>query len=537
MTDDEVGPWPTDGTGSDLPGNEATRNPRKIDSGPFERPARQIHDGDDLGESPVATIPSVAPLYVPDTWENLEDLQAACRASRGMGNKIRACWRAGRLLAKKNRLREASEEFSHAVELLRQLVIETADRESQERQLVHHTELVAEAVAVAIDAERKELAVELFENGRGLLAPQRGGTTVGVLGVEEIRQAAANGPIVMINISDYGSDAIIVRQSGITPIELQGLTREFVDMKWVSFEDAVTNSETLDQFNAAVQKCLNWLWRAFVDPMANELGLFDHSGSESRVWWIPTGPLVFLPLHAAERAKARDADAVSLIDLITSSYAPSVRALLRPRPSEEWLSFVRMGKLLLISMPETPGKANLPFARQEVSDLEEKISDTYPMIGSRAAKDEILARLPAYEWAHFSCHSDSDLINPSSSNLVVAHGQTLTVLEIAEKLDAGGALAFLAACGTSRSGMGMTDEAIHLAGAFQLAGYRHVISTMWRIRDDVALDLSRHFYAELLIEPESTERSAVILRNSIRELRKRYPGSPALWASYIHFGS
>jgi len=43
----------------------------------------------------------------------------------------------------------------------------------------------------------------------------------------------------------------------------------------------------------------------------------------------------------------------------------------------------------------------------------------------------------------------------------------------------------------------LLDEAIHLAAAFQLAGFPNVIDTHWTIRDDIAVSVADTFYAQL----------------------------------------
>ncbi len=100
---------------------------------------------------------------------------------------------------------------------------------------------------------------------------------------------------------------------------------------------------------------------------------------------------------------------------------------------------------------------------------------------------------------HFACHGANDLSNPSASSLLLTDHQErpLTVTDVARlRLDDAG-LAFLSACSTARPGRRLIDEAIHLASAFQLAGYRHVIATLWPIGDLRAVDIAADIYTTL----------------------------------------
>ena len=47
-------------------------------------------------------------------------------------------------------------------------------------------------------------------------------------------------------------------------------------------------------------------------------------------------------------------------------------------------------------------------------------------------------------------------------------------------------LAYVSACDTSRGGTSIPDEGITLASALQIAGYQHVVATLWQINDVTA---------------------------------------------------
>ncbi len=94
-------------------------------------------------------------------------------------------------------------------------------------------------------------------------------------------------------------------------------------------------------------------------------------------------------------------------------------------------------------------------------------------------------------------------------------------------------LAFLAACETGRSSPQLADESVHLAAACQLAGFSHVIGTLWPISDIGSLQITQLFYPALALDPD---RSAIALHEAIRVLRAKYRELPSLWAAFVHVG-
>ncbi|MQY31867.1 CHAT domain-containing protein [Nocardia aurantia] len=67
----------------------------------------------------------------------------------------------------------------------------------------------------------------------------------------------------------------------------------------------------------------------------------------------------------------------------------------------------------------------------------------------------------------------------------------LTVAALAEIHLDHARLAYLSACETAlTTDARLLDEAIHLASAFQLAGYPHVIGTLWTIADQTTVQIA-----------------------------------------------
>uniref|UniRef100_UPI0010418B95 CHAT domain-containing protein n=1 Tax=Protofrankia symbiont of Coriaria ruscifolia TaxID=1306542 RepID=UPI0010418B95 len=229
-----------------------------------------------------------------------------------------------------------------------------------------------------------------------------------------------------------------------------------------------------------------------------------------------------------------------------SSYTPTIRALTharRPQPPDSDSTGTAgrgQGRIVAVAMPHTPGASDLLTAQAEATGLEERFPGRVTVLtGPDATQDRVLAALPGARWAHFACHGHADLENPSASRLLLTDHQQrpLTVVDVARlRLDTA-ELAFLSACSTAQPGV-LTDEVIHLASAFQLAGYRHVIGTLWPINDQHAVDIATDIYTTLPPPGNSTIDAAAVLHATTRRIRDRWGREqPWVWASHIHSGA
>jgi CHAT domain-containing protein len=192
-----------------------------------------------------------------------------------------------------------------------------------------------------------------------------------------------------------------------------------------------------------------------------------------------------------------------------------------------------------VVMPHTPGASDLPGAEAEAIGLQRRFPGRVTVItGPQATYDTVLAALPAGRWAHFACHGASDLSNPSASCLLLTDywQRPLTVVDVARLRLDGAGLAFLSACSTAQPGDLLADEAINLASAFQLAGYRHVIATLWPVGDQHAVDVAADIYTTLTTVGEAVVAGAV--HAAVRRMRRRWGwDTPSVWASHIHAGA
>jgi CHAT domain-containing protein len=118
---------------------------------------------------------------------------------------------------------------------------------------------------------------------------------------------------------------------------------------------------------------------------------------------------------------------------------------------------------------------------------------------------------------------------------------TLTIPDISGLHMPQAELAYLSACSTANQGLQAVDESIHLASAFQIAGFRHVIASLWPVDDVIAATVARSFYQRMDIPAAApgipvADRAAGVLRQVTLDLRADHPDRPDLWASLIHSG-
>ncbi|MFE4831966.1 CHAT domain-containing protein [Streptomyces sp. NPDC056672] len=378
---------------------------------------------------------------------------------------------------------------------------------------------------------------------------------------EELLAQAGQGPVVTFNLSTFGSHALLLTTEGVTAVELPALTPERTARSVDAFHHdlrVTSDRKVSGARRLAAQdrlgRTLAELWTDAVLPVLKALGLHSPPPSGSplpRVWWAPGGLLGMLPLHAAGVPGGE-----SLLDHAVSSYVPTIRALRHARGRSGPRS---PHPALIVSMPVTPGPRELRDLRHAVTEtdavrrhLPEAAFYATGEVAERAGvpaprRAAVLADLPGRAVTHFACHATTDHTDPSRSALLLADHATapLTVADLtAIDLDRA-FLAYLSACTTATTrAADLLDEAVHLAAAFQLAGFPHVIGTLWEVQDLSAAGLAATFYDNLSLGSTTTGspsgRSpdpARALHTAVSELRRAAPRLPSLWAAHIHLGA
>lgn len=171
---------------------------------------------------------------------------------------------------------------------------------------------------------------------------------------EEFQLAAAHGSIAAINVSHYGCHALIIKAEELKVLELPRL--QSVEIR--NHATAIASPEMLE-----------WLWDAVAEPVLDCLGLtMVPKETWPRVWWIPTGYLAKLPIHAAGYHTNGSSDTV--LDRLISSYTSSARMLIHSRQNHPKDMVQRESeKIILLGMEQTPNYKPLPFASREIEAI------------------------------------------------------------------------------------------------------------------------------------------------------------------------
>jgi tetratricopeptide (TPR) repeat protein len=380
--------------------------------------------------------------------------------------------------------------------------------------------------------------------------------------LERLLPAAESGPVVIVNVSPWGCDALIVTSAGVRVEHLATLTSDAVTAQARRYLDGLLQPEgaaypagagaAAVSYEQILIEVTAWLWDHIACPVLTALGITgppEADGSWPRLWWCPTGPLNLLPLHAAGHHTAEGrARHESLLDRVVCSYTPTLRALLEARgepgperPSEPDAT----GQMLVVGLARTPGQPPLPSVDRELRLLATLFPGHHTILAGPAATcAAVREQLPRHRWAHFSCHADQDFADPSHGGILL-HDRKLTIEDIGQGRYHGD-FAFLSACHTATGGAAVPDEAITLAAALHFTGYRHVIATQWSVYDKTAADVAAAVYTDLTssgltssgltssgtFDPSQAARA---LHTKIKGLRDA--GKPlSQWTPFIHTG-
>ncbi|KAJ3510136.1 hypothetical protein NLJ89_g4847 [Agrocybe chaxingu] len=368
-----------------------------------------------------------------------------------------------------------------------------------------------------------------------------------------------NGAVVLINVHEEKCYAmILVNQPEIrlVTIPLKHVSRKWaVDLRSrlmvclssrsVTRDSEIDRDSVIDRaghpMRASPQKIhsiLRTLWVDLVKPILDAIiGCHAPTKYPFRLWWCATGPLAFLPLHAAGIYEEGGA---SVSDYAISSYVPNISTLINKDNTTE-----ATPRMLLISQSTAEHMAHIPGADSEteiIFDLGRKHDlEAFRLSGEDATVNEVQERMPMYRWVHLACHATQYPLRPLKSAFHLLDGE-LDISEIIKLKIPDADFAFLSACQTSTGDQELSNEAVHLAAGMLAAGYRSVVSTMWSIKDSYGPEVAELFYSHFLegagedrkVWPNGTS-AAHALHRAVQSLRKKLGDTDVSLLTWVPF--
>jgi CHAT domain-containing protein len=173
-----------------------------------------------------------------------------------------------------------------------------------------------------------------------------------------------------------------------------------------------------------------------------------------------------------------------------------------------------------------------------------------PVVCTTPDATSVLSQLETCRMAHFACHGMSNPTDPSSSGLVLQRlapdgtfeQDHLSVSRISHLRLKHAQIAYLSACSTAENKAArLQDEVIHIVSGFQVAGFPHVIGSLWPAGDRECVQVASGFYSSLFehkdVPGSDARRVAWALREAVMAVRAKNMDMPLKWAQFVHFGA
>jgi CHAT domain-containing protein/Tfp pilus assembly protein PilF len=260
------------------------------------------------------------------------------------------------------------------------------------------------------------------------------------------------------------------------------------------------------------------LGRVLLGPVAERIGRAE------RVLVLPDGPLHLIPFGALGDPSGRSRYLVQTRPVHVAASATVFAEVRKRRRPGRTASLVAFGDP---DYPALPGAASpsasvpglrsarsrgldlrpLPATRREIAALRSLYASTArTYVGAEATEERAKAVEADTSLLHFACHGLADERSPLESSLALSvpadwrpghENGLLQAWEIFESVRIDADLVTLSACSTAM-GREMSGEGVlGLTRAFQYAGARSVLASLWEVADDSAAELMKRFYRHL----------------------------------------
>ncbi|MCA9752207.1 MAG: CHAT domain-containing protein, partial [Gemmatimonadetes bacterium] len=293
-------------------------------------------------------------------------------------------------------------------------------------------------------------------------------------------------------------------------------------------------------------------WREHAAEIADRLfgAKAWRSAPPARLAVVPDGPLHHLPFDLLPVADGR-----LLLETSEIVQGASATLLLEPRPRA--VRHDGTSPLLAFGDPTAPDSTwgALPWARREVEGLRETFPAARVYTGASATESRVYREAPEASVLHLAAHAWADPDAPRRSGVVLApdgatpeHDGFLHAFEVLEQSFPQD-LVTLSGCETGRGAWVSGEGLLGLSRAFQIAGARSIVVSLWDVDDAATADFMARFYrrwtggsplATALREAKLEffrERDEVVTSGGeargVRRVPAAGPRHPRYWAPFV----
>ena len=354
-----------------------------------------------------------------------------------------------------------------------------------------------------------------------------------------------DGPIVLLAPGEEKSLALVLKGDAEPllihlPKASKGQLREQVEKLQAKITD---NECTYGSESDAIFDCLGWLWENVTAPILERITTAEE---RPHVWWSPLGEFALLPVHAAgihprrkpqiNQRKNDPSKWPNMHERVISSYLPTI-LLVDSHPEAE---NGPLDTVLHVSVDPSEQLIALEDERQ-VSDNALPQAHINHLFDDNATISAFRAALPECTLLHVSAHGWLDRNDSFEAGIDLFDGR-FALRDLAASRADKGQLAVLLTCDSASGDFTTPNEALHVAGAAQQAGFKEVVAATLPVRDNSVVPFVTTLYAGITVEPaDKTFAPAVAqaMTDAVDKLRmdSRYAVDPLSWVPYAHFSS